>query len=49
MARFLHSAPVLSCESKNGGYGRNDKSEWAGLAMTFSYGFGAFAGMTTGD
>ncbi len=22
--RFLHFAPVLSCESKNGGFGRND-------------------------
>ena len=28
MARFLHFAPVLSCESKNGDFGRNDKSEW---------------------
>ena len=24
IGRFLHSAPVLSCESKNGGFGRND-------------------------
>jgi hypothetical protein len=32
-SRFFHFAPVLSCESKNGGFGRNDRVQIAALAM----------------
>jgi len=30
----LHFAPVLSCESKNGGFGRNDR--WSFLQSNFN-------------